>query len=75
MRNNPDHRYGDQTDLATKKAPTIAKIVNNDYFKEFLTDKIASKAIEAATKRNNRLGFGKGGRNRPFKMRSGSVIA
>ena len=71
VRQNPDHAYGVKSDLATRKAPTISKIVNNDYLKEFLTDRIATKAIEAT----NRKGGGKRGRNKAFKFRSGSVMA
>ena len=72
VKENPDHTYGVRSDLATNKAPTIAKIVNNDYLKEFLTDRIATKAIEATDRRANAA---KRGRNRAFKFRSGSVMA
>ena len=69
---NPDHSYGVRSDLALQKAPTIARIVNNDYLKEFLTDRIASKAIEATTRRNIK----KVTRDaKPFKFRSGSVMS
>lgn len=68
VRQNPDHSYGVRSDLANKKAPAIDKIVNSDYLKEFLTDRIASKAIEATTKPKQ-----KPLRNR-FKFRSGSVM-
>lgn len=71
MRKNPDHSYGIKSDLATKMAPNISQVLNNDYLKEFLTDRIASKAIEQTHLKELKA---KKGRNRAFKFRSGSVM-
>lgn len=68
VRKNPEHSYGVRSDLATNQAPMVSKIVNNDYLKEFLTDRIASKAIEATTMKRKTV------RNRNFRFRSGSVM-
>lgn len=58
--------------MATNKAPKISKIVNNDYLKEFLTNRIASKSIEHTQKKA--MAARKASRNRQFKFRSGSVM-
>ena len=49
-------------------------IVNNDYLKEFLTDRIASKAIEATHKKQVSKITANKMRSRAFKFRSGSVM-
>jgi hypothetical protein len=72
VRQNPDHRYGVKSDLATGRAHDVSRVVNNDYFKEFLTERIAAEAAKAAQKRRPSV---RARNKNMFKFRSGSVMA
>lgn len=72
VRQNPDHRYGVKSDLATGQAHDVSRVVNNDYFKEFLTERIAAEAAKAAQKRRPSV---RARNKNMFKFRSGSVMA
>ena len=72
MTRNPDHSYGVKSDLVKKTCPNIGKIINNDYLRDFLTNRIASKALEEVKRRQAQK---KARRNtNTFKFRSSSVV-
>ena len=72
VRENPTHSYGVKSDLAKNKCPNIGQIINNDYLKDFLTRRIATKALEEV-QRKAAIKHAK--RNKGLKFRSGSVIS
>ena len=57
--------------MVKKTCPNIGKIINNEYLRDFLTNRIASKALEEVKRRQAHK---KAGRNKAFKYRSSSVV-